>query len=75
MIHLIFRIPEFPLDFLQIRSIDSVTFSIECISRLVPAILTQKARSYADENGLIVRIGRRVMVDRMKFDRLCDREG
>ena len=34
-----------------------------------------KARSYADENGLIVRIGRRVMVDRMKFDRLCDREG
>lgn len=33
-----------------------------------------KARNYADENGLIVHIGRRVMVDRMKFDRVCDRE-
>jgi phage anti-repressor protein len=31
-----------------------------------------KARSYAEEKGLIVRIGRRILVDRLKFDRLCD---
>lgn len=31
-----------------------------------------KARSYAEENGLIVRIGSRILVDRIKLDRLCD---
>lgn len=31
-----------------------------------------KARSYAEENVLIVRIGSRILVDRIKLDRLCD---
>lgn len=32
-----------------------------------------KARKYAEENNLIMRIGKRVLVDRIRFDRLCDR--
>lgn len=31
-----------------------------------------KAREYADENNLIVHVGRRVLIDRIGFDRLCD---
>ena len=57
---------------LSIMSVLLVLGSRSVLKSLYPLRYTEFVETYAEENNLIMRIGKRVLVDRIRFDRLCD---